>query len=294
MRLAGAGAPPTVREAYLLGREHLAACGVQAAALEAEVLLRHALGVDRAQLYAHWPHPVGEGAWARYLALLEQRASGKPLAYLVGEREFFGIPLYVDHRVLVPRPETECLVEVALLHTRGVDGPVYVDVGTGSGAVAVALAVHRADATVYATDVSCEALTVAEANARRHGVSARVRLLKGDVLVPLQEGGVRAHVVVSNPPYVPPHARAELPPEVLAEPEVAVFAPGPRGVELHERIADQARSVLHEGGLLALEVAAKWGQAQQVAAYLEAAGYREVRIVQDLAGLDRVVLGRWH
>ncbi|MDR7594282.1 MAG: HemK/PrmC family methyltransferase, partial [Armatimonadota bacterium] len=154
--------PSSVREAYLWGREHLSACGVEAAALEAEVLLRCALGVTRAQLYVRWPASVEEGAWRRYVELLEQRGSGRPLAYLVGEREFCGLPFWVDERVLVPRPETEHLVEVVLEATRDVKDPAYVDVGTGSGAVAVALAVRRPDATVYATDVSRDALAVAE------------------------------------------------------------------------------------------------------------------------------------
>ncbi|MDR7386429.1 MAG: peptide chain release factor N(5)-glutamine methyltransferase [Armatimonadota bacterium] len=285
--------PSSVREAYLWGREHLSACGVEAAALEAEVLLRCALGVTRAQLYVRWPASVEEGAWRRYVELLEQRGSGRPLAYLVGEREFCGLPFWVDERVLVPRPETEHLVEVVLEATRDVKDPAYVDVGTGSGAVAVALAVRRPDATVYATDVSRDALAVAERNAGRHGVSGRVQLLHGDALEPLLQAGLRAHAVAANPPYVPPSARSELPPEVLAEPEVAVFAPGPRGVELHERIADQARAVLRESGVLALEVAAKWDQARQVMRTLERMGYREVRAVRDLAGLERVVVARW-
>lgn len=282
-----------VREAYLWGKEHLSACGVEAAALEAEVLLRCALGLTRAQLYARWPAPLEEGAWRRYVELLEQRGSGRPLAYVVGEREFFGLLFWVDERVLVPRPETEHLVEVVLEATREVKDPAYVDVGTGSGAVAVTLAIHRPDATVYATDVSPDALAVAERNAARHGVSGRVRLLHGDALAPLLQAGLRAHAVAANPPYVPRSARSELPPEVLAEPEEAVFAPGPRGVELHERIADQARGVLREGGILALEVAAKWDQARQVVGALEGMGYREVRVVRDLAGLERVVVARW-
>lgn len=285
-------APASVREAYLWGREHLEACGVEAAALEAEVLLRHALGVDRAQLYARWPCPLPEGAWRRYVQLLEERAAGRPLAYVVGEREFFGLRFAVDPRVLVPRPETELLVEVVLRATQGVASPVYVEVGTGSGAVAVALAVHRPDATVYATDLSAAALAVAVENARRHRVLERVRLLEGDALTPVLQAGVRAHAVASNPPYVPPEARAELPREVLAEPEVAVFAPGPRGVELHERIAEQARRVLLPEGLIALEVAAKWDQARTVAETLSRFGYRDPQVVRDLSGLERVVVAR--
>ncbi len=225
--------------------------------------------------------------------LLEARASGKPTAYLVGEREFYGLPFTVDERVLVPRPETELLVDLALEAVRWIRAPVLVEVGTGSGAVAVALAVNRPDAVVYATDVSPKALEVAAVNARRHGVTDRISLLVGDALDPVIARGVRAHAVVSNPPYVPPEARDELPPEVLAEPEVAVFAPGPTGIELHGRIVRDAPHVLHPGGLLALEVAAQWDQASRVATLLRDAGFAEVRTVRDLAGLERVVAGRW-
>ncbi len=285
--------PGSVREAYLWGREHLAAAGVEAASLEAEVLLRHALGVDRARLYVRWLAPMDEDAWQRYRRLLEERATGRPLAYVVGEREFFGLSFWVDERVLVPRPETELLVQVVLEATREVRAAVYVDVGTGSGAVAVALAVYRPDATVYATDLSPAALAVAEENARRHGVLGRVRLVEGDALAPVVKLGVRAHAVASNPPYVLPQARAELPREVLAEPEVAVFSSGPRGVELHERIAEQARRVLVSEGVLALEVAAKWEQARQVVDALVRLGYRAPEVLRDLGGWERVVWARW-
>lgn len=285
--------PRSLREAYLLGREHLAACGVASSELEAEVLLRHATGLDRVALYTRWDRPPAPEAWARYVALLEARASGKPTAYLVGEREFYGLPFAVDERVLVPRPETELLVDLALEAVRGIQEPVLVEVGTGSGAVAVALAVNRPDAVVYATDVSAEALEVAAVNARRHGVTDRVCLLAGDALGPVIARGVRAHAVVSNPPYVPPEARHELPPEVLAEPDVAVFAPGPTGIELHARLVCEAPHVLHPGGLLALEVAARWDQASRVAMLLQDAGFAEVRTVRDLAGFERVVAGRW-
>ncbi len=285
--------PQTLRDAYLLGREHLRACGVEDAELEAEVLLRHAAGLDRAGLYLRWTRPPAPEVWARYVRLVEARGAGTPTAYLVGEREFYGLRFLVDERVLIPRPETELLVELTLEVLRGVRDPVVVEVGTGSGAVAVAIAVHRPDATVYATDLSPDALAVAYENARRHGVLDRVRFRSGDALTPLLAEEVLAHAVVSNPPYVPPQARSELPREVLAEPAVAVFAPGPEGTELHARILNDAPRLLHPGGWVALEVSPKWGQPDRVARRFAEAGFVEVRVVQDLAGLDRVVVGRW-
>ncbi|MDR7443924.1 MAG: peptide chain release factor N(5)-glutamine methyltransferase [Armatimonadota bacterium] len=285
--------PASLREAYLLGREHLASCGVENPELEAEVLLRHAAGLDRACLYVRWTRPPAPEVWARYVRLLEARGAGRPTAYLLGEREFYGLPFLVDERVLIPRPETELLVDLALEAIRGVPEPVVVEVGTGSGAVAVAIAVHRREAVVYATEISPGALEVAQGNARRHGVEGRVRFLLGDALAPAEERGVRAHAVVSNPPYVPPQARAELPREVLAEPPIALFAPGPTGTEVHARILAQAPRVLYPGGFLALEVSPKWDQPGRVARMMGEAGFEGVRVERDLAGLERVVAGWW-
>ncbi|MCS7173758.1 MAG: peptide chain release factor N(5)-glutamine methyltransferase [Armatimonadetes bacterium] len=285
--------PPSLREAYLLGREHLRACGVESPELEAEVLLRHAAGLDRAGLYLRWTQAPSLAVWTRYVRLLEARGAGTPTAYLLGEREFYGLAFLVDERVLVPRPETELLVDLALEAIRHHPEPVVVEVGTGSGAVAVALAVHHRRAMVYATDISSEALEVAHENARRHGVLDRVRFLQGDALQPVAAQGVRAHAVVSNPPYVPPQAMEELPPEVRAEPTLAVLAPGPTGTELHARIIASAPPVLLPGGLLALEVSPKWDQPARVTRMMREAGFGEVRVERDLAGLARVVAGRW-
>ncbi len=285
--------PRSLRDAYLLGREHLAFCGTENPELEAEVLLRHAAGLNRAGLYARWTQPPAPEVWARYVQLLEARGMGRPVAYLLGEREFYGLPFLVDERVLIPRPETELLVELALEAIRGIPEPVVVEVGAGSGAVAVAIAVHRVEAVVYATDISPDALEVARENAGRHGVLDRVRFLPGDALGPVIERGLQAHSVISNPPYVPPQAWSELPREVLAEPPVAVFAPGPTGTELHARLVAEARDVLEPGGLLAVEVSPKWDQPARVAQRFTEAGFAEVRVVRDLAGLDRVVAGRW-
>lgn len=285
--------PASLREAYLLGREHLRSCGVESPELEAEVLLRHAAGLDRAGLYLRWTQPLSPEAWARYVRLLEVRGAGTPTAYLLGEREFYGLPFLVDGRVLIPRPETELLVDLTLEAVRHVPDPVVVEVGTGSGAVAVTIAVHRREAVVYATDISPDALEVARENAHRHGVLDRVRFLQGDLLEPVVAQGVRAHAVVSNPPYVPPQALEELPREVRAEPAIAVLAPGPTGTELHARLVAEARGVLEPAGLLALEVSPKWDQPDRVARMMREAGFGEVRVERDLAGLERVVVGRW-
>ncbi|MBM3449860.1 MAG: peptide chain release factor N(5)-glutamine methyltransferase [Armatimonadetes bacterium] len=289
--------PGSLRDAYLEGREHLTARGIEAAALEAEVLLRHAAGLERSRLFGRWTQPIDDGVWRAYVALLEVRADGCPLAYVTGQREFYGLTFAVDERVLIPRPETELLVDVLREVAEGGPeasvAPVLVDVGTGSGAVAIAASVTCPTSRVFATDVSPEALAVARDNAARHGVAPRLSWLVGDGLAPVLALGISADAIVCNPPYVPIDARDDVDPGVREhEPAIAVFA-GPTGLELHRRIAEDARRVLRTGGVLGLEVAAKWDQADRVSALLIELGYAAVERRRDLAGWERVVVARW-
>lgn len=294
-----AAAPPvapdpsrlTVAAACQAGREHLAALGVDEAAITAEVLLRHALGLSRTALYRAWDRPVGAEGWARYLDALDQRARGRPVAYITGGREFMGLDFQVDERVLIPRPETEVVVETVLEVLRDTVAPVIADVGTGSGAIAVSLAVLRPDAAVVATDIAADALDVARANAARHGVADRVRFLHGDLLEPLAVAGVRVHAVVSNPPYVSAEAAAGLPREIREfEPAVAVVAPG-TAEAVHARLIEGAPDVLHPRGWLVVEVAA--GQAPRVVELLEKAPrFDAIRVRRDGLGWERVVAAR--
>jgi release factor glutamine methyltransferase len=281
--------PPTIREAWLQGRERLLACGVEAAGLEAEVLLRHVLGVNRTDLYLAWDGSLLDAAWDRFRALLEERGRGRPVPYLTGQREFMGLALLVDERVLIPRPETEILVEL-LLHTlRGIATPRVIDVGTGSGAIAVALAKYLPRARVLACDLSADALTVAAENAVRQGVADRITLARGDLLAPAREQGwAMVDAVISNPPYVDPDLVPALPREIREyEPEMAVIAVG-GGTTFHARLAVEAPPLLRSGGCLAVEVAA--GQARKVVELLEQTGaYGKIRVVNDLAGIARVV-----
>jgi release factor glutamine methyltransferase len=280
----------TVREAYLHGREHLAACGSEEAALEAEVLLRHALGTDRTGLYTRWEGELPAWAWERYRAFLDQRARGRPVAYIVGHREFWGLTFAVDERVLIPRPETEVVVEAVLDHLAGRADPVVVDVGTGSGCVAVSLAVALPQATVYATDISPGAVEVARANAARHGVGRRVVVLVGDLLQPLPAAlAGRVDAVVSNPPYIAASRWQALPATIRDhEPPVALVA-GPAGTEVHARLIAASAAFLAPHGLLALEVAPD--QADAVAALARESGrYGWVQVRADYGGAPRVVL----
>ncbi|HEU4798418.1 MAG TPA: peptide chain release factor N(5)-glutamine methyltransferase [bacterium] len=279
----------TTRDAYLQGREHLQAAGVHEPAIEAEMLLRFVLRIDRAQLYTHWDGALPQAAWEQYRARLDERAGGRPVHYIVGEREFMGLLFAIDERVLIPRPDTELLVEHVVAWIRNHGGSRVVDVGTGSGCIAVSLARVLPDVTVYAADLSSDALDVARANAARHGVSERIRFLQGDLLAPLPPDlAGRIDAVASNPPYVPRDQAFLLAREITDfEPEQAIFVPGD-GTEMHRRLIEMAPRWLRPGGLLAMEVGA--GQAPTVGDAVEnAGGFDHVALLPDPVGIERVV-----
>lgn len=270
----------SVRDALDSAIIALNAVGCETPRLDAEMLLAAAMGVSRATIVANPSaelepdHAWQFGEWAR------RRRAREPVAYILGSKGFRHIDLQVDRRVLIPRPETEHLVEAALDLPSGAR---VVDVGTGSGAVALALKDERPDLEVLATDSSADALDVARANARRLGLD--VTLLEGDLLAPVA-GPLDA--VVSNPPYVAEHERGGLPADVLGhEPGEALFA-GDDGLAVIRRLIPDA--VERGARLVALEVG--WKQASAVVELLVAAGLEETDVIADLAGIDRVVVGR--
>lgn len=272
-----------------MGRDHLRAAGVVEPAIEAEMLLRLVLGLDRAQLYTRWDNGIPEEAWDRYRARLDERTGGRPVHYIVGEREFMGLSFAIDERVLIPRPDTELLVEYVAGWIRDHGGSLVVDVGTGSGCIAVTLAHLLPNVTVHATDLSGDALDVARANAARHGVEARIHFAQGDLLSPLPASlAGRFDVIAGNPPYVPRDQAFLLSKEITEfEPSQAIFVPGD-GTELHDRIIEMAPRWLRPGGLLAMEVGA--GQAPTVGAALErAGGFDNISLIPDSLGIERVV-----
>lgn len=273
-----------MRPAELVSRAaaYLERHGVESPRRTAEILLMHVLGTDRAGLYARQDRLDARQARELGRALC-QRCAGVPIQHLTGEQAFRRLTLEVRPGVFIPRPETEILVEVALAAVRDVEAPVVVDVGTGTGAIALAIKDERPDATVLATDVAPEAVELARANAARLGLEVDVR--EGDLLGPLPEE-LRGWVdlVVSNPPYVPPEEYEDLPPEVKADPPEALLG----GTEVYERLAAEAERWLRDGGALAVEIHAEAGEA--VAGILRRA-FMDVRVRKDLAGRDRVVLG---
>ncbi len=282
---------PTRRQAYLFGCDHLAAAGTLAPRVEAELLLRTVLATDRAGLYTRWEVDLPARAWARYQDLLIARAHGHPVHYLIGKREFMGLTFAVDSRVMIPRPETEGLVEYLLDHFREHAGPTVIDVGTGSGCIAVSLAVGLPRAHLVATDISSAALEVAQTNAMRHRVADRITFIEGDLLTAVPpELTHRVDAIVSNPPYVPSDRAATLPQEIRDhEPAVALFAPAD-GTVMHTRLIAESSRWLRPSGILIMEVGL--GQADAVAAAMRADGdYSSVHVRKDLAGIDRVVAG---
>jgi release factor glutamine methyltransferase len=272
---------PAVRMALAIAAAELRDAGCGSPRLDAELLLAHALGATRTALHLHPERVLAASECERFAGFLARRRAREPVAYILGRRAFREIELSVDPRVLVPRPETELLVEVALRLPRGA---CVADVGTGSGAVALALAHERPDLQLYAVDASSDALAVARANAAALALDGRVAFAHGDLLEPLD--GVVLDAVLSNPPYVEDGARHALAPEVAEhEPAGALFA-GRDGLDVLRRLVPAATA---RAPFVALEVGA--GQAGAVGLLLREAGMTEVRTYRDLAGIERVVVG---
>lgn len=256
------------------------------ARLDAELMLAHCLSVERIRLYMDYDKPLSSEERSRYRESVRRRLAGESVAYIIGQREFWSLALEVDHRVLVPRPETELLVERALAWLTAhpvARAPRVLDVGTGSGAIAIAIASEVGEAEVWAVDIDPEALQLARCNAQRHGV--QVSFVASDLLAALAPG-VDYDLIVSNPPYITTHELAELPPEVGHEPRHALDG-GADGLEVIRRLLPQARHRLRSGGGLLLEIGSEQGPATRE--LLHQHGFAQVELFQDLAGLDRVV-----
>ncbi len=271
----------TLQTALVQGTQLLEDANIAVPRLTAEVLLSYALKCERVYLYAHPEQELREVEWLHYGRYLHERLQGKPTQYIVKRQEFYSREFRVTPDVLIPRPETEHVVEVALSVAR--DARHVVDVGTGSGALAVTLQLETG-ASAFATDISAAAVAVASGNALRLG--ARVDFVVCDLLSGI--AGRSVDLIVSNPPYVPLGARDGLQREVRDwEPHVALFA-GETGIELYERIVADAPHVLRPGGWLVMELG--FGSVNRVSALLEA--WHEVRVEPDLAGIPRVIAAR--
>ncbi len=277
------------------GAEHLLSAGPhpERARRDAETLLLHTMrrelpDVNLAWLIAHECETLPAHADKEFHECVDRRRTGEPIQYITGNAEFYGLSFKVNREVLIPRPETEHLVERAIELARGIERQRIVDVGTGSGAIAVALASQLPAAQIHATEKSVTALNVARANAARNGVAERIRFHEGDLLAPVK--GKLFDVIVSNPPYVADADRDSLSVQVRDyEPAQALFA-GVDGLEIYRRLIPAASEALVLGGFVALEIG--FGQQPAVDALLAAAGFARIEFTKDLQGIPRVAIAR--
>jgi release factor glutamine methyltransferase len=281
-------APPSWRRALAEAAATLARAGVDTPAADAEWLLAAVLGVGRARVHLAGAERPTPAQAARFRDGVRRRAAREPLQHIVGATEFWGLPIRVSPAVLVPRPETEALVEWVLALAAGAARPRVVDVGTGSGCIACAVATARPDARVVGLDRSAPAADVARDNVRALGLAGRVAIVQADLLDGVR--GASVDVVVANPPYLPAGLLAALPPEVREhEPRIALDG-GPDGLDVVRRLVPAARRALRPGGILALETAGE-AQAEEAARLLGQRGFAAVQTRSDLAGVVRFVAG---
>lgn len=273
----------TLKQVLGRAREVLARNNIEESHLEAEVLLRHALEIDRAELYAGLDRELNSLQEEKFRALLQRRLGGEPIAYITGHREFYGLDFYIDRCVLIPRPETELLVAKAIELAQARAIAAVADVGTGCGAIAVTLARHLPLLQIYASDVSADALEVARINGTKHGVSDRIRLLHGDMLEPLPEP---VDLIMANLPYV---TKPEIVRSGLAdfEPQVALDG-GTDGLDKIRRLCEQAAGKLNPRGGILLEIGQ--GQHRMVTDWLQRRfPSASLETIPDLQGIERVI-----
>lgn len=284
----------TVGEILVSATEHLRQHGVESPRLDAEVLLAHVLGEERIRLYVDYAKPLHEDEVADYRTLIARRLRNVPVAYLVGYKEFMGMRFRVDCNTLIPRPETEHLVEAVKDYlsprTQDGEGMVILDMCTGSGVVGISLATLFRDVTVVAVDISPPALRVARENAEFLGVSDNVHFLRSDLFdrLPVDKLGDRFNVIAANPPYLSSDEIASLHPDIAKSEPLIALDGGSDGLRFYRVLAARAADYLAPGGLLALEIGASQGS--EVIEMLKAGStYENIAVFQDYAGFDRVV-----
>ena len=280
---------PTVSDYVFAGAERLRRGPHPERALQdAEFLLMHVLGKDRAWMLAYWKDEINTDASIPYHSVIEQRRNGEPIQYITGEAEFYGLPFRVTRDVLIPRPETEHLVDKLIALAAEMAQPRIVDVGTGSGAIAVSVAAKIPSAAIAAIDISAAALDLARENAKRNGVTDRIRFLDGNLLAPVSEK--KFDFVVSNPPYVPETDRTSLSVEVREyEPGLALFA-GADGLAVYRRLIPAAYDALVPSGWIVLEIG--YGQQEAIRSLLAESKFMEIGFTADLQGIPRVAYAR--
>jgi release factor glutamine methyltransferase len=281
----------TVRRALWDGVQFLRDAGIDSARLDVEVLLGYVLNAERTDIYLDMESTLNDNDEKRFQGLLMRRVKGEPIAYITGRKEFWSLDFAVTPDVLIPRPETELLVELTLenaMIASARDSLKIFDIGTGSGAIAVTLAKELRAAQIWAVDASTAALNVAVVNARRHGVADRIQFLHGDLFEPIADLGQSFDLIVSNPPYVSSQGIPKLPRDIRDwEPKIALDG-GPDGLDCYRRIVDRAHKYLAPEGRVLLEIGED--QSKAVAElFARVAGFEAATIYQDYAGKDRVI-----
>jgi release factor glutamine methyltransferase len=278
-----------LKELYLLGRDLLRKSGVENPELEVSLLLSKALGINTVDIYTYPKKEVELDKVKEFKRLLERRLKREPIAYILGEKEFYSRSFIVTPDVLIPRPETEILVEEGLNIIRNISCPFVLDVGTGSGCVAVAIGCECENARIFATDISSGALWVARANSKRHRVAKKISFICADFLICFKEQSF--DIVLSNPPYIAESDFYKLESDVKDfEPKVSLLG-GKDGLNCIKKIVSQAGRVLKNEGWCIIEVGAN--QSERVSEIFEGIGFKDVSIVKDLSGIERVIKGKW-
>jgi release factor glutamine methyltransferase len=283
----------SVRMALIATGRFLSAAGIDSPRLDAELLLRHVLDMNQAEFYLHVDDVIGPDLERRLWRLLQRRSRREPLAYITGHKEFWSLDFTVTSDVLIPRPETELLIEAALERTLSMlKSPLKIlDIGTGSGAIAICLAKELREAQISAVDISTAALQVARENAERHGVADRIRFAAGDLFAPLAEERGNFDLILANPPYIRSRDLAELAPEIRDWEPIAALDGGADGLDIYRRIVNECGGYLAGEGHLLLEIGESMAEAvEQMIA--RAGGFETARLLRDYAGKDRVIVTR--
>ena len=263
----------------------LDAAGIESARLDAEVLLAHVLNCKRLYLYVDAEKILTSAQVERYENLIEMRIKKFPVAYLIGQREFMGLNFAVTPDVLIPRPDTEILTQLAIEKLSAIKNPNFLDIGTGSGALCVSILKYVKNSTAATVDISRDTINVAKFNAEKFGVDDRIKFFVGNLFEPLR--GQKFHAIISNPPYIPTKILPTLQDEVQREPQIALDG-GADGLNFYRRIVDDAPNFLFDKGFLAVEIGIN--QAADVKNFF-AKNFSEIEIIHDLAGIERVVAG---
>jgi release factor glutamine methyltransferase len=279
----------TILESINLAAGYMEKKGVESARLNAELMLSHILGCKKLDLYLKFDKPLKENEVIKFREFLKRRGDQEPLQYIVGDVEFFGLTLKVDKNVLIPRPETELLVEEIINNTSKETAISILDIGTGSGNIAIALASNIPLSEVTTIDVSAEAICLAKKNAEDCGVSGRIKFVNSDILSCQLQFEDKFDIVVSNPPYVSKSEYAGLQPEIVKYEPAGAVTDGGDGYKFYEKIITYAKEFLKPGGLLYFEMGK--GQSEKISALFNATGFNNVIVKQDYSHIDRIIYG---